>query len=108
MTASGGEAAATIIVRRPAPLWRDGLRRYRIQVDGEEIGKVRGGDEVAVTVAPGRHSIRARIDWTGSPDVDVDVAAGEHVVLTVEPAGSSLRLDQVFGSDRYLTLKRED
>lgn len=96
---------ATIVVRRPAPLWRDGGRKYGIHVDGREVGKVRGGNEVSVTVSPGRHFVRARIDWTGSPEVQIDVVDGERVILSVEPAGSSLRLDQIFGSDRYLNLK---
>lgn len=109
MTQSGDETSATIVVRRPAD-WsfareRDLLRSYVVLVDGEKVGRLRRGNELKLRVPPGRHGVRARIDWTGSPEVAVDVAADERAVLLVQPTGSALRFDQVFGTGRYLNLR---
>lgn len=64
---------------------RDRRRRYNVKIDGELVGKVGRGGHFAVEVTPGSHHVQARIDWTGSPHVDVNVADGTDVHLTVRP-----------------------
>ncbi|MBM7808868.1 hypothetical protein JOD57_004705 [Geodermatophilus bullaregiensis] len=102
------EPAARIVVRRPGGGYRDRWRSYVIEVDGVRAGTVARGEQVELPVAPGRHSVRAVIDWSGSPLVQVEVAAGATAHLTVQPAGSATSaLTQLWGRDSWLVLREE-
>ncbi|WP_157607244.1 hypothetical protein [Sanguibacter suarezii] len=102
-----GPASATLVVQRPYVPWRDRLRSYVVVVDGKRAGKVRGGAELVIAVAPGSHRVAARIDWTGSGPLDVVVPAGGVAVLRVRPAGGpGEALGQVGGRHSYLVLEQ--
>ncbi len=91
-----------LVVRRPGGVWRrDLLRSYRLDVDGEPRGAVRRGQVLELEVPAGRHAVRARIDWTGSPTLEVDVGPGASVIVVVKPATGGWSLTKV---DDYLTL----
>jgi len=45
-------------------------------VDGEIAAALRAGDDAVIPVAPGAHTLRAKIDWCGSRSIDVEL--GEH------------------------------
>ncbi len=92
---------ATLVVLRPA---RSGPGTYKIIVDGEEKGQVAAGQELALALSPGTHRIRARIDWTGSPEIPVHLGPGATVKLKVEPRG----LRHGLSRERYLSLSRID
>lgn len=95
----------TLRVTRPAGLHRDARRSYRVLVDGEERGTIAPGGVLEVPLPAGRHVVRAAIDWTGSPELGVDVAPRRRVDLRVEPAGPPLTaLLQLVGRHRYLRL----
>ncbi len=59
-----------------------------------------------VDVPPGRHRVQARIDWTGSESIDVDVAAGVDVHLVVETTGTAFEFWQAFTRSGYLCLRQ--
>jgi hypothetical protein len=100
---------ATVVVVRPSGRYRDSLRPYKIVIDGQLADRIMAGGEVDLRVAPGAHSIRASIDWTGSEQVEFDAVAGEQVRFDIRPAGSPLvGILQVFGRHRYLRLSRID
>jgi hypothetical protein len=102
------EEAARIVVRRPRGGYRDRLRSYVIEIDGDEIGKVARDEQVEFPVEPGEHNVRAVIDWSGSSLVQVEVGAGETVRLTVQPAGSAAAaIFQLWKRDSWLTLSVE-
>jgi len=99
------DAASRIVVRRPEGGYRDRIRSYWIEVDGVRIGKVARGEQAEFSVAPGKHQVRATIDWSGSPVVEVEVSDGETVRLTVEPGGGSLDgFKQIWKRDTWLKL----
>jgi hypothetical protein len=97
--------AGQILIERPRGLWRDIVRQYKIKIDGELVGMISRGSQLAVDVAAGPHRVQARIDWTGSPEIDVDVIDGNVVHVTVEPAGNSLQMYQALTKARYLKLR---
>lgn len=99
-----GATTGRVTVRRPNGGYRDLSRSYRIDVDDVACGVVARGGEVAIEVEPGRHAVRARIDWTGSPTIEVEVASGEETVLRVEPAGGAVQFYQALSKTRYLKL----
>lgn len=95
-----------IIVSRPNGKYRDGGRRYRLLVDGDPAGDIGPGEELAIPASAGHHRVQARIDWTGSPQVDVVVAPHQTPRLVVRPAGSAaMAMFQVLGRTRYLKLE---
>ena len=99
---------ATVVVSRSLDARRDALRAYVVVLDGERVGKIRRGEKITVAVAPGRHVVRARIDWTGSPGVEFTASAGGHAAFSVGASGGPFRPDQLVGSGRYLVLERAD
>jgi hypothetical protein len=106
---TGQDWYATAVFYRSRTPWRDLIRSYRIVVDGVDRAMIRRRKEVSVPVAPGRHIVQARIDWTGSPPMEFDICAGETIRLRVEPAGSAaMSLDQVFGRTSWLLLSVDE
>lgn len=55
----------------------DRFRAYRIEVDGVQIGRIRGGETVEFPVSTGHHAIAVGIDWCGSPSIAFDISPGE-------------------------------
>jgi len=99
----------TIVIVRPPGAYRDVLRAYGVQVDGERAAKVKRDERVAVSVPAGQHDVRAVIDGFGSPTVRVVVPAGGEVELTVQPAGSPFSwFWQLRRRDTYLRLTSAD
>jgi hypothetical protein len=86
---------------------RDRWRRYNVKIDGELVGKIGRGGHLAVEVTPGRHHVQAPIDWTGSPHVDVNVADGTDVHLTVRPAGNPFQWYRAATKYGYFKLERD-
>ena len=97
--------SARIIVSRPAGRYRDALRSYRLEVDDVARGRLRPGEAMTVEVEPGRHAVRARLDWTGSPREEVSLGPGEEARLLVQPAGTAgTALPRMLGRTGYLRI----
>lgn len=105
---SGSDLSAPtgmISVSRLPFQYRDRMRSYRIVIDGHFAGQVKAGQTLIIEVPSGSHSARARIDWTGSPTIKLNVAPGTTVELWAEPAGSAATaLFQAMSSDGYIAL----
>jgi hypothetical protein len=91
-----------IIVERPK-IVRDRLRKYVIEIDGVEAGRLASGETRTFSVAPGEHKVRARISWTGSREVSVDLAQGSVVHLLVKPAAGN-PMEKALTNNGYLNL----
>jgi hypothetical protein len=81
------EPTATIEVHRSEDDARDRGRVYWIKIDGKRAGKLRRGETAKYPVPPGPHTVQARIDWTGSPVLSVDVSPDAPTRVVVGPAG---------------------
>ena len=92
---------ATLTVERTGAASIDRARAYQILVDGAIRGTVRCGRELSVAVPPGRHIVRARLNWTGSEAVPIHFGPGETVRMRVEPRGVRDAIGR-----RYLRLVR--
>jgi len=87
---------------------RDALRSYTLEVDGIPRGKIKSAQVVTVDAEPGRHTVRARISWTGSPRQEVSLGPDDEVRLRVEPAGTPAQaLWQVVARTRWLRITTE-
>jgi hypothetical protein len=79
--ATGSEDAAVVVVDRPRLGWGAVFRTFKIDVDGRRVGAVSAGQSRVFTIAPGKHVVRARLDWSRSRAVELDLAAGETAYL---------------------------
>ena len=99
---------SSVRVSRTSAVWRDRLRRYRIEVDGLTVGCLFSGGMLEVPLAPGEHSVQVRIDWSGSPRLSFDLAPDRVASFECREAGSSLptwkNLRQLFSRTKYVDL----
>jgi len=51
----------------------NGFRAYKIFIDGVYHGKIKNGKTEEFEVENGRHTVCAKMDWVGSPDLIVEV-----------------------------------
>lgn len=84
--------------------YADATRAYKILLDGEEIGKIKGGETRQYDVKPGNHSLQLKIDWASSRAVEF-----KSNKTTVEfLCGSNLRGWRMALSLLYITFLRND
>ncbi|MFI4882495.1 MAG: hypothetical protein ACIAQU_07920 [Phycisphaerales bacterium JB064] len=78
-----------IRIERPSR-WADCVRKYKIVLDGREVGRIGNGQTVELDAGPGPHELRLAIDWCGSPSIAFEVspanAQGEPIVFECAPA----------------------
>jgi hypothetical protein len=98
---------AITVLRVPASLGGT-ARRFSVLIDGVERARLAGGEEIEVEVSPGKHSIQARIDWTGSEVLEVVVAEGVTASFAIEPAADTRfgQLARTIGRTSFLKLRR--
>jgi hypothetical protein len=70
----------TLIVKRPKRSF-DRVRNYRIIINGEVIGTIANGAELRHPIDPGPHTLQAKIDWCGSPEVRIDAGDTDTTVI---------------------------
>jgi len=81
--------AVVRLTRISAPV-RDRLRSYRVELDGEIIGKLRSGERTDFHIEPGHHRIRMKGDWTGSQTLSFEIKKGAVAHFECQPNGHSL------------------
>jgi hypothetical protein len=72
-----------LTVTRPAQLWGDRARKYRIYIDGDLIGKIAQESSIRTEVSPGPHRIQAKVDWSGSPEIVVTIEPDSNLTVRV-------------------------
>ena len=74
---------ATIKINRSEE-WMNSARKYGIYIDNEKVGTISRNETKEFTVQPGRHKVRAKIDWCGSKHHDFEIKEGETTTLTIK------------------------
>ena len=59
------------------------LRDYQIYIDNKKVGAIENGGNKDFEIEEGNHTIEAKIDWCGSPKVNVEIINGETKSLKV-------------------------
>ena len=97
---------ASISIERKPLGGVDLFRRYRVLIDGNEVGRIGRGERQAFEVDPGPHQVRLKIDWCWSEPVDLQVAEGDEVALVCEPNANVITfIYYATGAyDRYIKL----
>lgn len=83
--------------------FQDRFRRYRILIDGVEVGRIRRGETLRFPVPAGRHSLRLKIDWVSSRAWPFTVANGQAKAFGCAPGGGFGGADDADGE--YLVLR---
>ncbi|MFC5906802.1 hypothetical protein [Streptacidiphilus monticola] len=98
----------TITLTRARGGYRDALRRYRVLLDGAQVGLISRGRSLCFQVPPGDHQLQLRIDWCASPSVTAEVGPGQAVHYSCAPGGDPAQgLDgSVLGLASYIELRR--
>ncbi|MEU6187853.1 hypothetical protein [Nocardia sp. NPDC047038] len=98
--------AQITVQRRPGP-YMDVLRKYRVFIDGTEVGRIGRGETITTTVDSGSHEVQLKLDWATSPTVNVDLATDETRQLYCEPGANPLTAlyYTTFGRRRYIKLR---
>ncbi|MDZ4836823.1 MAG: hypothetical protein SGJ27_23830 [Candidatus Melainabacteria bacterium] len=53
------------------------IRTIKIFLDGVEVHGIKDGESKILEVAPGAHTLHAKIDWCKTPEVSIQTVAGE-------------------------------
>jgi hypothetical protein len=71
------KAGPSTVVLHRAPSFAAKLRKFQVLIDGTPIDKIANGESMCLTMAPGRHELRLKLDWCGSHPVIVDLGPRE-------------------------------
>lgn len=61
--------------------YTNGLRKFKIIVDGKIVDTISNGEEKVLEITPGNHCIQLKIDWSKSKKIDVQLREGEEIKL---------------------------
>jgi hypothetical protein len=98
----------TILITRTCQ-YANSLRSIFIFIDGQRVGSLRNGETKAFGVSPGSHEVCAKIDWSWSKPVRVELGASQTASLELGCFARGWRL--LFGvfnpyfPGRYLYLR---
>lgn len=57
------------------------MRRIHIYIDGVKVGSVSDGKSQTFDIAPGNHTVKAKIDWCGSQEREISCNEGDHIQM---------------------------
>lgn len=86
-------------------------RFFEIILDGKNVGIIFATQSISVPVEPGHHSLKMKIDWGGSEEINFSIGSGEEITFECESAFS---IGQVllfpyyitFGTNKWILLKQ--
>ena len=58
-----------------------GLRRWKIELDGEVVATIENGSTILLEVGPGEHSLRVFYEGYSSPPLELKLRGGDELVL---------------------------
>lgn len=72
------EMTATLHIRR-IHQWLSMFRKFRIELDGDVLGKIKNGGTQEFRISPGEHELVIGIDWVSSDPVKFRCDAGDQM-----------------------------
>ena len=83
---------ASLVIYRDSG-YVDWIRKYASLVDGRKNGTIQNGATKTISLQPGTHTLKMRIDWCSSNSISFDVKSNERVRFR---CGSNLHGPRVF------------
>lgn len=93
---------ATMKVTRDAG-YADLVRAYAVMLDDKKIGELKNGECREFSIAPGDHTITAKIDWCGSETLRFHASDNDKLSFTVS---SNLRGIKILLAAWYILFDR--
>jgi hypothetical protein len=59
------------------------LRRTRVEIDGDEVARLKQYQSVDLELPRGRHTVVAHMDWAGSATLDLELTDDGHLQLEI-------------------------
>lgn len=108
---TGGPVGAGALVRveRVQVRWRDEAKPYEILVDDEKVGTVFSGRTTEIVVTPGRHSLKLKVGWAGSPSVSFAAEEDDTIEFVCRNNSGLLEwrlLQSIWDRTAWITLER--
>jgi len=92
--------------RLPQPV-RDGVRAYKVILDGTVVSKVSMGESVEFSCEPGPHKLWIKIDFKKSNTIDFTVEPDWTAQFECAPGGRYLMaVVDVFRSGKYIKVRQ--
>ena len=76
--------------------YRDTIRGYQVQIDGEFVGRVKDDQSETYTLRPGTYEVRLRLLWIFSPVVEIVLAPAGETHMVCGPNGGILQAWRLF------------
>lgn len=73
-------------ITRPANAWRDFARKFIVEVDGGEVGRLRRGGDLRLELPAGIHTVRGVFGSASSPAIRVPLASGGTTLVKLRPS----------------------
>lgn len=89
-----------IIITRDSG-YADRLRKYKILIDGTEIGEISDGETKSFDISAGTHSLQLKIDWAKSNIINFTQTTNEDLKFKVT---SPLRGKNIIKTILYSTI----
>lgn len=103
-------AVGYVEIFREADHYVDGLRRYRLILDGSDVGSIRAGESKTLAVAPGQHILKLTIMRFWRSQINAfEIAADQRVAFRCWPRATPATMWwAVTDYSRYIRLERVD
>lgn len=59
------------------------MRSIHIYIDGVKVGSVSDGKSQTFDITPGKHTVKAKIDWCGSQEKEIYCSEGDHTHMNL-------------------------
>lgn len=94
-----------LIVERKGQ-YNGALRDAAILIDDKKVGVVGNGKTFEAELSPGRHVLRARMDWIRSPPINIEALADSDVRVGLSLCPAWLALFALLGLIPYLRARQ--
>jgi hypothetical protein len=92
---------AAIEICRPEARRMDRGRKYKVRIDGQDVGSVKARSTDRFPVTSGEHTVSLHYDWVSSPPLHVHLDRGQTLRLEAQP-----RLEDPVGFDASMRTLR--
>ena len=103
------EQTVATLIRQDSGM-RDRTRSYLVLLDGRKVAEIWNTQTVDIAVEPGDHTLRLKIDWTGSKTLTFSADAGDRLVFSCSSGSAAFALidgvRSIFHRDEWIELQR--
>lgn len=91
------------------PGYSNKLRKIKLVLDNQVIDEINDGEIKTINVNPGKHILKAKIDWCQSNEIALNIKEGENKEVSLIGTNPFLALYYItFGRNKYLKLEIKD